>query len=39
MISIGNRMDESTIWEIIARKQENRTRQSRVLFERIHLIT
>ena len=33
MICIGNHMDESVIWEKIARQQENRTRQSRVLFE------
>ena len=32
-ISIGNRMDESAIWEKIAWQQENCTRRSRVLFE------
>ena len=32
-ISIGNCMDESAIWEKIARQQKNCTRRSRVLFE------
>ena len=33
-ICIGNhRMDESAIWEKIARQQKNYTRRSRVLFE------
>ena len=32
-IGIGNRMDESAIWEKIAWQQEYCTRQSRVLFE------
>ena len=32
-ISVGNRMDESAIWEKIAWQQENRTRRSRVLLE------
>ena len=32
-VSIGNRMDESAIWEKIARQQKNCTRRSRVLFE------
>ena len=32
-ICIGNRMDESAIWEKIAWQQENRPRRSRVLFK------
>ena len=32
-ISIDNRMDQSVIWEKIARQQENRMRWSQVLFE------
>ena len=33
LISIGNHMDDSAIWEKIAWEQENCTWQSRVLFE------
>ena len=32
-ISIGNRMDESAIWEKIERQQKNCMKRSRVLFE------
>ena len=32
-ICIGNRMDESAIWEKFARQQKNCMRRSRVLYE------
>ena len=33
LVCIGNRMDESAIWEKIAWQQKNCMRRSRVLFE------
>ena len=37
VIHIGNRMDESAIWEKIARQQEYCTRRSQVLFELLYV--